>query len=162
MDVFELIKRHEGFRAKVYTDTRGCTTIGYGFKVSAITAGDLDAIRPEPDRGPIDWPYFELSEAEATIILSRKVRSLAGILRINAWWAKLNDVRQAVMLDMAYNLGLDGLLAFHETLDSLRRGEWVAAARQMLASEWAKEVGHRALEDAALMAHGEWAVLADR
>ena len=64
--------------------------------------------------------------------------------------------RQAVLLDMAFNMGAEGLLKFGNTLRAAREMRWKDARDGMLASKWAGQVGRRASELAEQMMTGEW------
>jgi len=72
------------------------------------------------------------------------------------WFTELDEVRQAVLVDMGYNLGIDGLLKFKRTLGSVESGNYANAAIQMLESKWATQVGHRAERLSDMMETGEW------
>jgi lysozyme len=72
------------------------------------------------------------------------VQAIDDLTRALPWFETLDSVRQAALADMAFNLGLAGLLGFHQTLSSIQTGDYKAAAAQMLASKWAGQVGDRA------------------
>lgn len=131
MDTVNLIKKHEDLRLLPYTDTTGHLTIGYGCN---LTAG----ITPE----------------QAQALLNLKVVSLERQLMNYDWFFTCNEPRKAVLIDMAFNLGMEGLLGFRIMLDCINRGDWPGAASQMANSEWARQVGGRAVEDAKIMAEG--------
>lgn len=133
MDVLSLIKRHEGLRLLPYTDTTGHMTIGYGCNLEA-----------------------GITEAQAAALLQLKVIDIIDELGRYAWFTGCNLARQAVLLDMAYNLGVQGLLQFHIMLECVSRGDFAGAASQMAHSEWARQVGVRAVENAKIMAEGEF------
>jgi len=71
------------------------------------------------------------------------------------WFTQLDDVRQRVLLDMAFNLGAQGLLQFRLTLDAVRTGRYQQAATMMLESQWAGQVGQRARRLSQMMATGK-------
>ena len=73
-----------------------------------------------------------------------------------AWWQKLNEVRQFVLVDMCFNMGLAKLTTFKKMLHALKQQDYQAAAREMLDSRWAGQVGHRAQELASMMKTGEY------
>lgn len=74
------------------------------------------------------------------------------------WWRTLDDVRQRVLLNMCFNLGIARLLGFRNTLAMIRRGEFAAAARGMANSLWARQVGQRAVRLQHMMRTGkDWA-----
>ena len=122
----EQLKRHEGFRNKTYRCTGGALTIGYG--------RNLDA------RG--------ISRAEAEIMLDNDI--LSSIDELNKHLPdilpNLSENRQNVMVNMCYNLGIGGLMAFKRTLALIREGNYQQASIEMLNSKWASQVGSRARE----------------
>jgi lysozyme len=69
---------------------------------------------------------------------------------------QLNEARQAVLIDMAYELGRGGLAAFHNFIRALTMCAWSEAALQMKASKWATQVPEREAEDATIMLTGEF------
>ena len=70
------------------------------------------------------------------------------------WWRNLSDVRQKVLISMAFNLGMGRLLQFNRMLSALQDGDYTAAAEEMLSSVWANQVGTRAIELADMMENG--------
>jgi lysozyme len=129
MNVIESIKKHEGFRKRMYKDSVGVPTLGYGFNLETI----------------------ELPRPVADLWLSFEVDKLEDKLEQFHWYNNLDPVRQDVILDMAYNLGVDGLLGFKKMIKALENKKYNQAAREMLDSKWAKQVGNRATELAAIM-----------
>lgn len=125
--------RHEGLRLKPYRDTLGVLTIGVG--------RNLD------DRG--------LTEGEALYLLDSDIdlceRQLVARF---PWFAALDAERQRVLLDMVFNLGLTRLLDFKKMLSAVGRGDYAAAAAEMLASRWATQVGARAKRLGLMMSTG--------
>ena len=144
------LMRHDGAkrdRAGCYVAYRcpaGALTIGYGH--------NLDA-RPLTGLGE----GAKIDEPRARKILFEDVRMLGVALdRALPWWRKAGEARSAVLLNMAFNMGLAGLLGFHATLQAVREGRWEDARSGMLASKWAGQVGRRASELAEQMVTGEW------
>lgn len=134
--LIEQLKRHEGLRLKPYRCTAGKLTIGYG--------------RNLEDRG--------ITQGEAESMLWRDVAEVRDYLEdvFDAWWFSLDGVRQAVLVNMAFNLGGPGLLKFRKMIDAVSWGRWEDAAREMLDSRWAQQVGNRATELAKQMETGRW------
>jgi lysozyme len=128
-----LLVKHEGLRLKPYTDTVGKVTIGVGRNLT--------------DDG--------ISEAEARMLLDDDITAawsrLPSVVRC---FGSLDDTRQHVLLDMAFNLGVDGLRHFVKMLAAIEARDFAKAADEMLASTWAKEVGDRATELAQMMRVG--------
>ena len=96
------------------------------------------------------------TQAEADADLGARLASFCR--RLDAalpWWRELDPPRAAVLLNMAYNMGLGGLLAFKNTLAAVRAGNYPAASAGMLASAWARQVGARASRLAMQMRTGQ-------
>lgn len=72
------------------------------------------------------------------------------------WVTGLDEVRRAVLNDMAFNLGVAGLLGFRNTLQAVKDGRYEEAAEGMMASRWAKQVKGRAVRLATMMRTGQW------
>ena len=130
----KLILRHEGIRLKPYRDTMGLLTIGIG--------RNLDQVG--------------ISEDEALYLFENdKARAIAGIRREFEWFDKLDSVRQMVIVDMVFNIGLAGFKMFSKTIAFIRNRRYVEAAAEMLNSQWAGQVGARARELSEMMRTGE-------
>lgn len=134
MNAIEQLQKHEGFRGKPYLCTAGKLTIGYGL--------NLDA---------------GITKEEAEVILIMRVEGVRKRLA-NAipWYAYLNPPRQAVLVNMSYNLGFSGLMGFEKTLACIKAQQYEQAATEMLDSLWAAQVPGRARELAMQMKTGEW------
>ncbi len=133
--VIDLIKAEEGCQRKPYRCTSGKLTIGWG--------------RNLEDRG--------ISQAEADSLLANDLREISGQLAASLPWANtLDGVRYAVLVSMAYQIGISGLLEFKNTLHAVFREAWDAAAKGMLGSKWAKQTPRRARRHAVMMRTGQW------
>ena len=130
-----LLELHEGRRTFPYKDTVGKLTIGVGFNLDDV------GLLPE----------------EIDFILRNRINlvrtSLASLI---PWFDTLDEVRQAVLVDMGFNLGVVGLLKFKRTLGSIEDGDYTTAAEQMLESKWADQVGRRADRLSDMMRYGRW------
>lgn len=131
-DLLRDVKVEEGLRLKAGADTVG-VVVGYGRNLT--TNG--------------------LTQAEAEYLLANDVaRTLADLEKYCAWWLTLDDVRQEVVADMAFELGVGGLLLFRDMLFALGRRQYDVAADAMLDSLWARQVPSRAQRLAAMMRTG--------
>jgi len=65
-----------------------------------------------------------------------------------------DEIRQSVIVDMAFNLGVKGLLEFRNMLTAFENGDYNLAALEMLDSRWAEQVGHRATRLSYMMRTG--------
>ena len=116
----EQLVRHEGLRLKPYRCTAGRLTIGIG--------RNLD------DCG--------ISQSEAYVMLINDIMNCEKQLqsKIPDIYNGLDEVRKSVLLNMCFNLGINGLLGFKNTLAFVKAGDWERAANNMLVSKWAKQV----------------------
>lgn len=131
----EQLKRHEGLSLKVYKCTAGKVSIGYG--------RNLD------DKG--------ITQAEADLMLENDVLFLISVLPAKIpLFNGLNKPRADVLVNMAFNIGINGLLNFKKMLTAIDDGYFTRAAAEMLDSKWAFQVGDRALELAEQMKTGEY------
>jgi len=129
------LKVDEGKRDRPYRDTRGYWTVGYGH--------NLETGAP-------------LSEAAMTQILLDDVTLAQSACEHLSVWASLNDPRRAVLVNMAFNLGIAGLLSFHDLLGALARADYADASEAMRQSTWAAQVPARAQRLATQMETGVW------
>lgn len=128
------LERDEGLRLTMYDDSRRVPTLGYGHNLRV-----------------------EITKAAAQQILSDDVdRVIDQLDQHLPWWKKLNAPRQAALANMAFNLGISGLLRFTHMLNALQSGDWITARDQALNSLWAKQVGARAHRIARQFQTGEY------
>ena len=133
----QMLKRHEGLRLTVYDCPAGKKTIGYG--------------RNLEDRG--------ITEQEAEQLLNNDIQAIEEQLRNSFdFYTALTDTRKAVLIDLAYNIGLQGLHSFKKMRTALANQDYVEAKKQLLDSRYAGQVPSRAKELAELLegAQGQW------
>lgn len=128
------IERHEGFVDHVYTDTMGKLTCCFGRNLSDVR--------------------FSLDEGQ--YLLSNDVQRA----EMEAWrhfpgYTELNEARKTVIVEMIFNIGLEGVLKFKKMIDCLAHQDWKGAAKEMLLSRWHFQTGKRAEELAMIMQSGE-------
>lgn len=134
----KLITLHEGRVEHAYQDSLGWWTIGVGHLIDKRKGGKL--------------PDFII---DALLDFDIKVKR-AALRKALPWVDKLDPVRQAVLDDMAFNLGIQGLLGFRNTLRFIEVGDYEKAASNMLKSLWAKQVKTRAVRLSNMMRTGQW------
>ena len=138
MTLTEQLRRDEGTVPHAYQDSLGYWTIGVGRLIDERRGGGLS-----PDE--IDY------------LLDNDIKAKTHeVLRALPWAARLSEPRQAVLVNMAFQLGTKGLLAFHRTLGSIEDGQYGEAALEMLDSTWAKQTPARAMRLAVQMETDEW------
>jgi len=131
------LEHDEGKVNHAYQDSLGYWTIGIGHLIDSRRGGKL------PD---------EIIYALLDYDIEQKARELDQNI---PWWRDLDDVRQTVIIEMAFNLGIGGLMAFKNTLGMVQSGDYVGAAENMLKSKWARQVGQRANRLSERMRTGE-------
>jgi lysozyme len=147
---------HEGMVLTVYKDSLGIDTIGIGrnLKDRGISREELDYL---------DIPNMEvvyehgISEADARYLALNDIAIVENELcRVHTCVENLDSVRQLILMDMAFNMGVPRLCKFKLMWNAIHEENFEAASREMLDSRWARQVGRRAkiLSDA--MASGEF------
>jgi lysozyme len=122
----------EGLRLKPYTDTVGKLTIGVG--------RNLD------DEG--------ITTEEALYLLNNDIQRVEKELMPLPNFSQLSGPRQRVIMEMAFNIGFQGVMNFKDMWKAIQAHDWDGAANAMLNSLWAKEVGQRAVRLATSMRTG--------
>jgi lysozyme len=125
IDLLQQLILHEGQRGRPYKDEKGHWTIGIGRNL------DANPLTDEEQR------YLAMND------VNRAVRTLR--LRL-PWFETLDPIRQRVLIDLAFNMGIDGLLGFHNMLSTLQQAirtghpaDYAEAADHLVDSKWARE-----------------------
>jgi lysozyme len=122
MNLIEQLSRDEGRKARLYQDTVGKWTCGVG-------------------RNASDVPF---SDDEIDLMLANDIQRVYTALVQYPWFMELDDVRRGAIQNMAFNLGVSGLLHFPTMIACLSQKDWEGAAAAMADSLWARQVGDRA------------------
>ena len=128
----EWIADHEGFRSKVYEDTVGKKTLGFGRNVS--------------DLG--------VTLEEAYYLLGNDINRCVKELEHYHWYNRSPCGVQEALVNMCFNLGLPRLIKFKNMIKALEGGNYNLAALEALDSVWAKQVGDRAKDIASVIRDG--------
>ena len=113
----------EGRKSMIYTDTVGKVSGGVGRNLT--------------DNG--------FSQDEIDLMLSNDIAKATSTARsLVPGFDQIDDVRQEVIANMAFNLGYTRLSGFKMFLAAVNSSSWDDAATQMLSSKWASQVGARA------------------
>ena len=132
------LRRDEGEVLHAYPDSLSYLTIGVGRLIDKRKGGGITA-------------------EEAAYLLNNDIeRTQAELLRRAPWIALLDAARRGCLINMAFQLGIDGLLGFKNTLEMVRRGDYAGAAAGMLQSLWARQTPERAKRLSAQMLTGVW------
>ena len=132
-EIYKMLRRHEGVKHKVYTDSVGVQTIGVGRNLES--------------KG--------LSDDEISWMLHNDVDECRHDLGYNfPWFIHLSEDRANAMLDMRFNLGATGFRKFKKMIAAMESKDYDKAAFEMLDSRWAEQVGKRAVELAEMVRVG--------
>jgi lysozyme len=140
-NIYAALERDEGRRSIPYQDTKGNWTCGVGHELN-----------PKVDDLMTVWDDERIDQTLHTDV-DNCILQLAQHL---PWVHQLDPVREAVFINMCFNLGIANLLKFNETLYLAKSGKWVEASEEMLRSEWSEEVGARARRLSIQLASGDW------
>lgn len=137
-DSYTQLKRDEGEVLHAYQDHLGFWTIGIGILIDKRKGGGL---LPE----------------ESEFIFNNRLSLINKELELRLPWInKLDPARRGVLVNMAFQMGIAGLLGFRNTLAMIEAGKYQDAARAMLQSKWATQTPARAQRLSNQMATGEW------
>ncbi|CAN5774519.1 glycoside hydrolase family protein [soil metagenome] len=160
------IARDEGDKLKVYRCTAGKLSIGKGRNLEDV------GISAEETRvlgiTKASAIAHGITQAQSDYLFANDIkRSEADLDRKLPWWRTLDDVRQRVLLNMCFNMGIGraadkargivgkGLLSFSNTLERIRLHDWLGAVAGMKASKWHGQVGARAVRLERMMETGK-------
>ncbi len=98
-----------------------------------------------------------LSLQEITYLLNNDVNYILKELHERIpWFHQLSDVRRYSLVEMAFQMGVNGVMGFSKTLRYLNEGEYSKAAKEALDSKWAREFPERAKRVTDQLRTGEW------
>ena len=149
------LKQEEGYRARPYLDTVGKLSIGYGRNLV-----DVGLSRDERDYLGISMDFLvedlNITEEQADYLLKNDIGKAREAVRDDLPWVdRLDPARQDVLFDMAFNMGIGGLLGFHHALIYAKLGLYENAAQEILSSKAAKQAPNRYKLLAQIMRTGE-------
>ena len=134
----ELLRKEEGEILYAYPDSLGFLTIGVGRLIDKNKGGGI-------------------TKEESAYLLSNDIdEKTAAVLKALPWVDQLDDARKAIVISMAFQMGINGLLGFKNTLAMVKAGDYEKAAVGMLNSKWAQQTPARAKRHAEQMRTGEW------
>ncbi len=144
MNAEGLIQAEEGRRSVAYLDSRGFWSNGIGHKYT-------DGLNHEGE----EWSDAQI-DSQFAQDYGDAFRGVVGAL---PWFVDLDDVRQAVVISMCFQMGLRGLLEFQHTLQALRDQRWNDAAGGIRDSMWHKQTFARAERAARAIETGAWQIV---
>ena len=134
----EQLRRDEGEVLSAYPDSLGYLTIGVGRLIDKRRNGGIT-----PD--------------ESAYLLNNDIkRKTAEVFAALPWVKDLDQIRLNVLINMAFQMGIDGLLAFKTTLSLVQGGNYDKAAENMILSKWHSQTPERCERLAKQMRTGVW------
>lgn len=143
---------HEGIRLEPYRCPAGYLTIGVGRNL------DTNPITSEEEKVVGDWRHGITKNAAFYLLRNDIARVEKECKQYIGFWNNLDDERQYALLDMAFNLGIKGLLKFKKMLSAIALGNYKEAAEECLNSKYAKDVSKRAERIAKTIETGKFVV----
>lgn len=127
----------EGLRLKPYTDTVGKLSIGIGRNLTDVGISAMEAY---------DLCNHDIDRAEA------------AVLKRYPWILDHDPVRQAVIVELMFNMGPASLATFVNTLRAFQRKDYPAVAEGLRKSKWHRQVqASRSTRIIQMVETGEWA-----
>ena len=127
MTLLQKIKESEGFRGEQYLDHLGNPTIGFG-------------------------TLLPINQEEAELLLQiRLSKMIDELVNHKPFVIYLQEDKQEVLYEMAYQLGVPKLLQFKRMWEALQGKNYEEASKEMLNSKWASQTPNRALKLANIM-----------
>jgi len=139
MDLVEQLRRDEGVRYTPYLDSLGFSTVGCGHKIL-----------------PDEHFVYPMTDGEVNKLLLSDIRDKQLQLAAFPWFVTLDDCRAAAVTNMAFNVGVHGLLGFPHAISAIAAQDWQTAHDELLDSKWATQVKARATRIATQILTGEW------
>ena len=133
----ESVKKHEGYRNKVYLDSLGKRTVGYGHLCVE-------------DKWVDGWEY---SQVELEKVLEKDLKYAINQGEGMCRDLKISDDAKFLIIEMIFQLGSAGVQKFRKMWEALKEDppNYKEASVQMLDSRWAKQTPNRAQEMAGHM-----------
>ena len=136
--LMESVKKHEGYRNKVYLDTLGKRTVGVGH----LCVEDFW----EDDK--------EYEEKFLMEILAEDLQNAikgARELKEEHSCTDIDEIAQEIIVEMVFQLGKNGVSKFKNMWKALSEHNYTGASYEILDSKWAKQTPNRAKSMAELM-----------
>ncbi len=136
----ERLLRHEGLKLFPYKDSLGFPTIGVGHLITAQDGDQFDA---------------GITYADAMKLLETDIAQC--IQQADSYilcYHQLDTVRQDIIVEMIFQLGINAVLTFHNMLFAIASGDWAKAAYEMVNSKWHGQTTARSDELAHIMLTG--------
>jgi lysozyme len=129
--LLESVKKHEGYRNKVYLDTLGKRTVGVGH----LCVEDFW----EDDKEYEESFLMEILQKD----LQESIRSAQSLMEEHGC-ADIDEKAQEIIIEMVFQLGRTGVSKFRNMWKCLSELNYLGASYEMLDSRWSKQTPNRA------------------
>jgi lysozyme len=137
-DLKSHLRESEGWRERPYLDSKGFWTVGHGHLLPRnITRQELNEMRWTREHG----------ESVLDADLANAIHEAGAF----PWWITLDPVRQAVIVELVFNMGRSKVKGFTRMIAAIQNKEYQKASRELLDSQWRKDVGPTRSRRLALM-----------
>lgn len=134
----EQLRRDEGEVLHAYQDHLGYWTLGVGRLIDKRKGG-------------------RITPAESAYLLGNDIaEKTSDVVQALPWVEQMDPVRRAVLQNMAFQMGIAGLLTFKNTLNFIKSGNYAQAAMNMQVSRWHSQTPERADRLIKQLLTGEW------
>jgi lysozyme len=129
------LNRDEGACPDVYFDNASPPNpsigIGHNLNASPLPAGFV--------------PPLSQDQMNQLLVLDIQTKVINPLNKNLPWWSSLDSVRQRVLANLCFNMGIGGLLEFKNMLAAVQSENYQGAANELKCSKWYGEVGQRAV-----------------
>ncbi|MFV7520710.1 glycoside hydrolase family protein [Enterobacter quasiroggenkampii] len=142
----EMIKYDEGVKYSLYKDSLGYYTIGVGHLVTKSTNKDTALDVLDKNFGRLTKGVITSDEAE-DLLLEDIQSTIIGIQNnptLSKLYNSLDSVRKFALINMCFQLGVSGVVAFKKSLAALLKKDWDEAEKQLKDSLWYRQTTNRA------------------
>ena len=129
--LLESVKKHEGYRNKVYLDTLGKRTVGVGH----LCVEDFW----EDDKEYEESFLMEILEKD----LQEAIRGARSLMKEHGC-ADIDEKAEELLIEMVFQLGMTGVSKFRNMWKALAEKNYIGASYEMLDSRWSKQTPNRA------------------
>ena len=133
-NIISLLQYEEGFREKPYLCSEGYPTVGTGIRIGPKGADLKNYEFTVPREVDAVWLQSILNSTMKDMLSNERIAKAMNVL---------DEARTAVLVSMAYQMGVAGLAQFKNTLYLVETKQFEEAAKSMLDSKWARQTDRK-------------------
>ena len=154
-ELLDQLVLHEGLELLPYKDSLGIDTIGIGRNLEHRGLSEAELAHIGKDISDIcEWG---ITKEQAYYLAENDIKIVEEeVCKAHPCVVELDEIRQRVIIDMAFNMGVPRLNKFVKMWKAIDEQDFAEAKVQMLDSRWANQVGNRAVRLSNAMETGEW------